>query len=172
MTKDSYLQNGKTGKNLLFFTQNADTIPPLGPSPEELHPRLECRSRWWCAHAGGEGRVATPGAIGGHAKGCKHSGWNPWGPTRLCCLGQQLESPPRHRHSAARPLGKPESWLWWDALKILCPGGKRRTVAVPEAQLPQPQAPSSPPFPRLSTVGDRFCCLGWLSLPAHLSLSP
>lgn len=155
----------KQGKNLVFFTQIADTLPPLGPSPEGLHPGLECRGRWWRAHASREGRVAMPGAKGTGAG-------IPRALTELCCLGQQLESPPRHRHSAARPVVKPGSWLWWDALKVLCPEGKRRTVAVPETQLPQPQAPSSPPFPRLGTVGDRFCCLGWLSLPAHLSLSP
>lgn len=55
----------KQGKNLVFFMQIADTLPSLRPSPQGLHPGLECHGRW--GRQGGHPRsyrLGMPGAIG------------------------------------------------------------------------------------------------------------
>lgn len=131
---------------------------PLGLSWEGLQPWLEAAvGHGMCAHTAGEDRAAMLLAwwLAPHGT---HQGSAVWqgGWSHL----------QTYMHGSARYPSKLGRLLWWDALKILCPGGKHRTVAVPEAWLPQPQAPSSPPFPRLSTVGDHFCSFSQLSLPA------
>lgn len=141
--------------------------PPFltpGLSWEGLQPWLGAAAgRGVCAHTAGEGRAAMLLAwwLAPHGT---HQGSADWqgGWSRL----------QTYMHGSARHPSKVGSSLWGDALKILCPGGKRRTVAVPEAWLPQPQAPSSPPFPRLGTVGDRFYCFSRLLLPAPSLFEP
>lgn len=139
----------------------------LGLSQGGLQQWLECWGRRWCAHQLEKAGLSCQGAA-------LSAGWPaPRGAQRGSAGWEGSWSHLQtHTHGTARPYTdrKPRRWLWGNALKILHPGGKRNTVAVPEAWLPQ--APSSSPFPRLGTVGDRFCCPGRLSLPAHLSLSP
>lgn len=139
---------------------------PLRPSWEGQRPWLERCSGRWCGRPAGEGRAAVLELLRS-PRGGRH----PAEPAGALPAGRAsgVTSKPTCMAQPDTPLG---AGCGRKALKILRPGGKRRTVAVPEAWLPQPQPPSSSPFPRLGTVGDRFCGLGWLSLPAHLSLSP
>lgn len=149
----------KLRAKISFFAQIAAPLPHPHPwtIPGRAAARAGALGRRWCALAAGEGRAAVPGC---------------------CALGAVAGSPGAagalRAGGAAGVTSKPLVSLGagsrGNALNS-CTRQAGAECSCPAAQPAQRQAPSSPPFPRLGTVGDRFCCLRRLSLPAHLSLS-
>lgn len=157
----------KLRAKISFFAQIAATLPH--PHPWTIPGRAAAR-------AGALGKaMVCPGSRG--RQGCRagvlrsrRRGWQPLGLPGLCGLAARLASPPNRIAAQPGTLVSLGAGSRGNALNS-CTRQAGAECSCPAAQPAQRQAPSSPPFPRLGTVGDRFCCLRRLSLPAHLSLS-
>lgn len=166
--EDDYLQNANSGQKSLIFRPNFSHSPP--PPPLD-YPGRGCSHGWGTAE--GDGVPRQLGKAGLPCRGAALSArWLAASGARGGSAGWKGSWRHFQTTSAAQPgtLVSLGASSWGNALKILTREAGA-DYSCPAAQPAQPQAPSSPPFPRLSTVGDRFCCLRRLSLPAHLSLS-